>query len=92
MSINELTAKVTELRELRRMAEELDAEIAAVQDSIKEHMTAQGVDELRGTDYKITWRSITSTRFDSKALRAELPEIAERFTRTTTTKRFTLTA
>lgn len=32
MSMNELTAKVEELRELRRMADELAAEIAAIED------------------------------------------------------------
>ena len=35
MSMNELESRVNELRELRRMAEELDAEIAALEDSLK---------------------------------------------------------
>ena len=35
MSATEINAKVKELRELRRMADELAAEIEAVQDSIK---------------------------------------------------------
>ena len=69
MSANEMQIKVNELRELRRMAEELDAEITAIQDSIKAHMTAQGVDELNGNDYKITWKEITSTRIDTTALK-----------------------
>ena len=34
MSRNEIAAKVKELRELRRMAEELAAEIETLQDSI----------------------------------------------------------
>lgn len=48
MSINELDMKVKELRELRRMAEELQAEIDAAQDAIKAHMDSQGVDTLAG--------------------------------------------
>ena len=35
MSMNELEAKVAELRELRRMAEELAGEISATEDSLK---------------------------------------------------------
>lgn len=90
MSTFELQNKVTEIRELRRMAEELEAEIAAIQDSIKAHMDATGTDELTGTDYKITWKTVTSSRLDSTALKKALPEIAERFTKTTSTRRFVL--
>ena len=43
MSISELDMKVKELRELRRMAEELQAEIDAAQDAIKAHMDSQGL-------------------------------------------------
>lgn len=90
MSTFELQDKVNEMRELRRMAEELDAEITAIQDSIKAHMEATGADELTGADYKITWKPITSTRLDTAALKKALPEIAERFSKTTTTRRFVL--
>ena len=46
MSTTEINAKVKELRELRRMADDLAPEIEAVQDSIKSQMDAQGVDTL----------------------------------------------
>lgn len=90
MSTFELQNKVNEIRELRRMAEELDAEITAIQDSIKAHMDATGADELAGMDFKITWKTVTSARLDSTALKKALPEIAERFTKTSTTRRFVL--
>lgn len=90
MSTTEINAKVKELRELRRMADELAAEIEAVQDSIKSQMDAQGVDTLAGADWKVTWRPVTSTRLDSSALKKELPEIAARFMKQTTTRRFVL--
>lgn len=90
MSNIEMQSKVNELRELRRMAEELDAEITAIQDSIKSHMTAQGVDELTGLDYKISWKEVTSSRIDTAALKKALPDVVSRFTRATTTRRFTV--
>ena len=40
MSINEMDSKIKELRELRRMADELTAEIESIQDAIKAHMYA----------------------------------------------------
>lgn len=90
MSATEINAKVKELRELRRMADELAAEIEAVQDSIKSQMDAQGVDTLAGTDWKVTWKPVTSARLDSSALKKELPEIAAHFMKQTTTRRFVL--
>lgn len=88
MSNQEMQSKVNELRELRRMADELDAEITAIQDSIKAHMTAIGAEELTGTDYKITWKTVTSSRLDAAALRKAAPELCERFTKTANTRRF----
>ena len=69
MSTNEMNFKVKELRELRRMREELDAEIAAAEDSIKAEMTARDVDTLAGDDWKITWRTVRGSRFDSAAFK-----------------------
>ena len=88
MSNKEIQSKVNELRELRRMADELAAEIEAAQDAIKAHMTAIDADTLTGADYKITWKSVTSCRFDSAAFKKAMPDLAERFTRSTTSRRF----
>lgn len=90
MSNMEIRSKVQELRELQRMADELADEITAIQDSIKAHMAAQQVSELTGADYKITWKTVTTSRLDSKALKAALPEIAAQYTRETTSRRFTV--
>ena len=50
MSINEMDSRVKELRELRRMADELAAEIESITDSIKADMDAEGVDTINGVD------------------------------------------
>lgn len=88
MSTSEITAKVTELQELRRMQEELSAEIEALTDLIKNHMGDQEL--LLAGPYKVTWKPVTTTRIDTTALKKELPDIAERFSKTTTTRRFTI--
>lgn len=88
MSMNEMESKVNELRELRRMADELACEIAALEDDLKAQMTATGADEIHGPSFKITWKPVTSSRLDSKALKAAAPTIWEQFSKTTTSRRF----
>ncbi len=90
MSIIEMDSKIKELRELRRMADELQAEIDSLQDTIKAEMTARDVDTLAGTDWRVTWKNVTSNRLDSTALRKAMPDVASAFTRETTTRRFVL--
>lgn len=90
MSMNELEAKVNDLRELRRMAEELAGEIAAAEDDLKAYMTANSTDELYGPSFKITWKEVTSSRLDGKALKVAAPELWQRFAKQTTSRRFVL--
>ena len=86
MSINEIESKVWELRQLPALIEEAQAEAEAIRDAIKAHMGDS--EELRAGEYKVTWKAVTASRLDSKALKAALPEVVERFTKTTTTRRF----
>lgn len=88
MSKTELQKKVDELRELRRMADDLNAEISSIEDDLKSHMTGLNTDTLYGDNFKITWKEVTSTRLDSKALKAAVPELYERFSKATTSRRF----
>lgn len=88
MSINEMDSKIKELRELRRMADELAAEMESITDSIKAHMDVQGVDTINGTDWKVTYKAVTSSRIDTSALKKALPDLAQQFTKTTTARRF----
>lgn len=88
MSNPNLEPKVRELLELRRMREELDAEITAAEDAIKAIM---GEDEtLSAGAFKVSWKAVTSSRLDSTALKKAMPEIAARFMKQTTTRRFSI--
>ena len=90
MSTIEMDSKIKELRELRRMADELAGEIEAIQDEIKAHMTEQNTDTLTGVDWKVTWKAVTSKRLDTTALKKALLDVAERFMKESVNKRFTL--
>ena len=88
MSNPNLTPKITELMELKRMRDELDAEIQAAEDEIKQAMGDD--DTLLAGPFKVTWKTITSSRLDSTALKKALPKIAARFMKQTTTRRFSI--
>ena len=86
MSTHELESKVRELRQLQALIEEATAEAEAIKDTIKAAMG--DAEELRAGEYKITWKAVNASRIDTTALRKALPDVAERFTRITTTRRF----
>lgn len=86
----EINENVQELQELRRMKEELDAEISAIEDRLKDHMRATGVYELDALTGKVTWLESTSNRFDSSSFKKELPDLYARYSRPFTTRYFRL--
>ena len=86
MGTNELESKVKELRQLQALIEEATAEAEAIKDTIKAAMG--DTEELRAGEYKITWKAVNASRIDTTALRKALPDVAERFTRITTPRRF----
>ena len=90
MATNEIISKLNELSELRRMADELNAEIEAIQDAIKAHMTEADTDTITAGAFKVTWKAVTSTRIDTNALRKDLPEIWQEYGKTTTSRRFSV--
>ena len=90
MATNELITKLNELTELRKMADDLNAEIEAIQEEIKAHMTEADTDTITAGAFKVTWKAITSTRIDTTALRKDLPEVWQEYGKTTTTRRFSV--
>lgn len=90
MSRTELNAKIKELRELRRMADELAAEIETITDAVKQEMQVQGVDTLTGDDWRATWKTVQSSRFDSMAFKAARPDLYGAFSHKVESRRFVL--
>lgn len=85
MSMNELETKC---RELQRLIEEATAEAEAIKDAIKAHM---GDSETAfAGEYKITYKAVTFSRIDTTALKKAFPEVAQAFTKQTTSRRFTV--
>ena len=88
MSNNTMESKVRELVELKKMAQELDDEITAIEDEIKQVMGDEEI--LLAGQYKVLWQTITSQRFDTSAFKKQNPTLAKDYIKTTTSRRFSV--
>lgn len=86
MTTAEIITKARALRELQSLIEEAQQEAEAIKDALKAEMG--DAEELRAGEYRITWKSVTSSRIDTTALKKALPDLAREFTRETVTRRF----
>lgn len=81
-----MEARIRELQELKRMREELEAEITALEDAIKADMGER--EEMTAGAYKVTWKPVASRRIDTAAMKKALPDVCERFMKETVVRRF----
>ena len=86
MSANEIQSKARELKELKVMKDELEAEITAIEDALKAAMGEQ--EEMLCGEYKLTYETVSTSRFDSARFRREHADLADAYTRATTYRRF----
>lgn len=89
--MKDMTATVHELRELKLLREELEAQITSLEDQLKEEMTEQGVNMLRGSDWKVTWSTVNTKRLNQTMLKEQYPEIAKECTKSSSYRRLTVT-
>lgn len=91
MSSVELNSIAHDLLSVRSMIAELEAEKEALTDKLKAVMIERETEVLTGDGWKASWKNVSSTKLDSKALKAAMPDVVAKFTKTTTTPRFTIT-
>lgn len=85
MNINEI---MRELAQYKRMQDETAAIIDGLTDQLKQYMTDNQLDTITGDEHKVTYKTVTSSRIDTTALKKALPDVATAYTKTTETKRF----
>lgn len=88
MSNSELAAKVRKLKNVEAKINTLMAEADGLRDQIKAHMGDQ--EELRVGCFKVMWKRVKAFRLDSTSLKAELPEVAARYTVKNEYRRFSV--
>lgn len=90
MSTKNINDKIKDLRELQRMADEIDAEIESIKDLLKAEMITRNTDEIITNEYKLRYKEVTSSRFDSTAFKIKHTDLYNEFVKVTTSKRFTI--
>ena len=88
MSNPNMESQIKDLLELKRLREELDVEIAAAEDAIKSIMGEE--ETLLAGAFKVTWTPYTTSHFDSVRFKKDHAELAAAYTKTTTTRRFSV--
>ena len=90
MSINEITKKIEELKELEELIREAEQEAETIKDSIKTLMLEQGTEELAVGTHIVRWTTTLSTRFDTTTFKKKYDELYRAFTKQITSRRFTI--
>lgn len=88
MTNTEIIKKLDDLKALQRLIEEAQNEADALRDEIKDFMGDS--EQFTVGNYKVTYKTVTTSRVDTTALKKALPDVAERFSRTSTTRRFVI--
>lgn len=88
MTEKELMSTLRQLQQYRKKSDEIKKDIERCHEALKEHLAAIGADELTQGGYTISNKVVVSTVLDQKALRAELPDIAARYSTTKEGRRF----
>lgn len=81
--IEKLEEYVKSYQAMRAMVAEAKAEQDAIAGAIKQILTEEGLTEYKSDVANVLYREQVRKCIDSKALRAELPEVAERYTNET---------
>lgn len=81
-----ITAKVEELMELRKLAEELQNQMEAITDEIKAYMGDE--ETMVAGPWKVTWKETVSRRMDTTALKKVLGDALDGYYKTIVTRPF----
>ena len=89
-TLAEINATMRELAEYTAMMNELESQIDALKDTIKEYMKEESVEELLGENGEhVVWKKVLSNRFDSTAFKkSEWGELYKEFTKPSETRPF----
>lgn len=82
-------AVMKELAEMKAMQAELKASIEDLENEIKEYMQDTGKEVLQGSEHKATYKVVTSSRLDQKALKLDHPELVDQYWKKSSGMRFT---
>lgn len=90
MTDRQLNNRITKLQAIEAQQKELEAQAEAIRAELKADLERKGEDEHNTGSFIIRWKEIISSRLDSKALKAALPDVYGQFCKASTSRRFTI--
>ena len=90
MAKTEILEKVRKFKELQVFIRQLEDEAEGLKDIITAEMLQQQTDTLYVDVFTVKYTAYQSSRLDTTALKKELPDVAQRFTRTSEARRFSV--
>lgn len=72
------------------MAKELSDEIAKLETSLKNEMESRQTEKMTIDVFTLSYITVVTHRIDTTAIKKELPDIAARYTKESSSKRFTI--
>lgn len=82
--------RLKKLEALESQIADLQEKADAIKEELKEHMEAVKCEKLQSGEKVIRWKWIFSNKFDTKALKAAMPEVYEKYNRLNMYRRFTI--
>lgn len=90
MSTNEMEKKIAALKEWEELLEEAKAQVESLKDEIKAEMLSRNTEEMTAGRYICRWTSVLSNRFDTTTFKKEHAEMYKRYTKQTSSRRFSI--
>lgn len=92
MSTMDILAKVKALKELEALISEAQADAEAIKDELKAVMVERDTEEMDADMFKIRYKTVKSSRFDTTAFKSTHKELYEQYVKQTESRRFTVSA
>lgn len=77
-----------EIAQCRSIEEQAKRKREALEAEIKSFMEEQNITELIGDEHRALYKEVVSSRFDTASFKKAMPDIAEKFMKTSSTMRF----
>ena len=85
-----LKNRIEKLDAIAAQQKALEEQAEAIRNEIKADMEEKGVDEITAFGRIARWKEIISSRLDSRALKAALPDVYSQYAKQTSSRRFTI--
>lgn len=90
MRTDTIVKKLDRLAEIQRQIDELSYEADEIKEQMKKELESRGEEELVAGPWKVVYKSVFSSRFDSTAFKRDNPSLYGKYLKESVSKRFSV--